>query len=278
MHLPRRCTLSLAAELSFRLLNLRNNSKRLLFATVPSVFCARLSYAPDFLSSIPPFVVASFNSRPPPPTVPETFLVPKVPCTVIGKSVWIFPLVVAACSWNAAGAGSDTVIPPFVVASSSSPFQSALPIAIATCPFVERPEPHSLVSRSTFPLVVLASTTLFKSRPRMLPFVVSIFRFTPCGVFTEKVIFARELCQKFPDSESTPPRWHRPGAAFRAYTAQIVTPSEYSTTSINGSCSSPCPLRVASTCADSSDAPLASISPLRPMTSNVCPAASFACQ
>lgn len=40
-----------------------------------------------FFSSIPPLVVATLNSRPPPPTVPDSDLGPNLPCTVIGKSV-----------------------------------------------------------------------------------------------------------------------------------------------------------------------------------------------
>jgi hypothetical protein len=40
-----------------------------------------------FFSSIPPFVVATFNSLPPPPTVPESAFELKLPCTVTGKSV-----------------------------------------------------------------------------------------------------------------------------------------------------------------------------------------------
>ena len=40
-----------------------------------------------FFSSMPPLVVATLNSRPPPPTVPERDFGPNLPCTVIGKSV-----------------------------------------------------------------------------------------------------------------------------------------------------------------------------------------------
>jgi hypothetical protein len=40
-----------------------------------------------FVSRIVPFVVATFNSRPPPPTVPESSFELKLPCTVTGKSV-----------------------------------------------------------------------------------------------------------------------------------------------------------------------------------------------
>src|ERR1700731_5380377 len=55
-----------------------------------------------FISRMVPFVVATFNSRPPPPTVPESSFELKLPCTVIGKSVRIPPLVVAASTWNSA--------------------------------------------------------------------------------------------------------------------------------------------------------------------------------
>ena len=40
-----------------------------------------------FISLIVPLVVATFNSLPPPPTVPESSFELKLPCTVIGKSV-----------------------------------------------------------------------------------------------------------------------------------------------------------------------------------------------
>src|SRR2546430_17015276 len=67
---------------------------------------------------------------------------------------------------------------------------------------------------------------------------------------TSKLIFARFPCQLL-DSEDTPPRWHRPGVLSLACTAQIVTPSEYSTTSINKSRSSSLPLLMPSTRASS---------------------------
>jgi len=51
----------------------------------------------------------------------------------------MFPFVVEARTLNSAEAGSDTVIPPLVVASSSSPFQPAFPMVTSTCPFVVRP-------------------------------------------------------------------------------------------------------------------------------------------
>ena len=40
-----------------------------------------------FISLIPPLVVETLRSRPPAPTVPESRLELKLPCTVIGKSV-----------------------------------------------------------------------------------------------------------------------------------------------------------------------------------------------
>src|SRR5580704_3635048 len=53
-----------------------------------------------FFSSIPPFVVATFNCLPPTPTVPESVFGPNVPCTVIGKSERIPPFVVAPSTLN----------------------------------------------------------------------------------------------------------------------------------------------------------------------------------
>src|SRR5580704_12553223 len=126
-----------------------------------------------FFNSIPPFVVATFNSRPPPPTVPESSFELNRPCTLIGKSVLIPPLVVAASTLNSAEDGSVTFTLPFVVISSNSPLHFALPIDTRTPPFVVFAEAHSLVDTSTSPLVVAASTTLSNRTQCTAPFVVN---------------------------------------------------------------------------------------------------------
>src|SRR6476646_1748663 len=162
---------------------------------------------------MPPFVVATFNSRPPPPTVPERDLGPNFPCTVIGKSVRMPPLVVAASTLNSAEAGSVTSTLPLGVSSSSSPLHLALPMDTRTPPLVVLAEAHSLVETSTSPLVVAACTTLSKFRQWTLPLVVNAFSRTPRGTCTSKLIFARRPCHQLPDSDSddTPPRWQRLG-------------------------------------------------------------------
>src|SRR5579863_3417708 len=160
-----------------------------------------------FFSSIPPLVVATRSSRPPPPTVPDRSFELKLPCTVIGKSVCTPPLVVEARTENSAPEGSVTFTLPFVVISSSSPSHLALPIATRTPPFVVRAEAHSLVETSTFPFVVAASTTLFKSRQCTPPFVVIAFNRTPLGTCTSKLIRACRPCQPqlLLESDETPP-------------------------------------------------------------------------
>src|SRR5437867_6004432 len=127
-------------------------------------------------------------------------------------------------------------------------------------PFVVDAEAHSLVETSTLPFVVDASTTLTRLWPSTFPFVVRAFKRTPCGTCTSNLMLARLPCHQLPlDSEETPPRWQRPGDLSLAYTAQIVTPSGYSTTSTNGSRSSPPPLQVPEACTSSPEAALASI-------------------
>ena len=84
-------------------------------------------------------------------------------------------------------AGNEACTLPLVVSSSISPLHLALPIATVTPPFVVRPETHSLVVTSTLPLVVAASTTLFRSWPRIPPLVVIAFKTTPRGTFTLKL-------------------------------------------------------------------------------------------
>src|SRR5437016_8396517 len=117
-----------------------------------------------FISLIVPLVVETFNSRPPLPTVPESSFELKLPCTVIGKSVLIPPFVVVASSLNSAEAGRTTSTLPFVLVTRNSPFHFASPIDTRIPPFVVVAEAHSLVATSTFPFVVAASTTLFRSR------------------------------------------------------------------------------------------------------------------
>src|SRR5277367_427393 len=167
-----------------------------------------------FFSPMPPFVVATFNSRPPAPTVPERVFGPNVPCTVIGKSELIPPLVVLASTLNSAEAGSVTSTLPLVVISSNSPLHLALPMDTRTPPLVVFAEAHWLVETSTLPLVVAASTTLSRLTQWTPPLVVIALRRTPGGTCTSKLIFARWLCPQFQllDSEETPPRWQRPGA------------------------------------------------------------------
>src|SRR5256884_8951783 len=138
----------------------------------------------------------------------------------------------------------------------------ALPIDRRIPPLVVVAEAHWLVETSTLPFVVAASTTLARLRPSTFPLVVRALKRTPGGTCTSKLIFARFPCQLL-DSEDTPPRWHRPGVLSLACTAQIVTPSEYSTTSINKSRSSSLPLLMPSTRASSPAAALASICPFR---------------
>src|SRR5215469_15215412 len=189
---------------------------------------------------------------------------------VIGKSVLIPPLVVAACSLNSAEAGRVTSTLPFVLATRSSPFHLALPMDTRIPPFVVVAEAHSLVETSTLPFVVAASTTLARLRPSTFPLVVRALKRTPGGTCTSKLILARVPCQLQPvDSEETPPRWQRPGVLSLACTAQIVTPSEYSTTSMNKARSSSLPLRRPSTRTSSPAAAFASICPFRLMTSRV---------
>ena len=112
--------------------------------------------------------------------------------------MWIPPFVVAARTLNSAEAGNEAWTLPLVVRSSISPLHLALPMATVTPPFVVRPEAHSLVATSTFPLVVEASTTLFRSRPRIPPFVVIAFKTTPRGTFTLKFSLVWLLCQLQP--------------------------------------------------------------------------------
>src|SRR5205807_10228283 len=125
-----------------------------------------------FVNLIAPLVVNTFNSRPPPPTVPDSSFELKFPCTVIGKSVLILPFVVDASNLNSAAAGSVTSTLPFVVFTSNSPFHFALPMDTRTPPFVVLADVHSLVETSTLPFVVAASTTLFRSRQSTFPLVV----------------------------------------------------------------------------------------------------------
>src|SRR2546429_1213595 len=145
-------------------------------------------------------------------------------------------------------------------------------------PFVVDAEAHSLVETSTLRFVVAASTTLVRLWPSAFPLVVSALKPTPLGTWSSKLILAWFPCHPPEDSEETPPRWQRPGVLSFAYTAQIVTPSEYSTTSTNGPRSSPSPLQVPEPCTSSPEAALASISPFRLMTSSVCPAFRCPCQ
>src|SRR5215472_4591779 len=188
------------------------------------------------------------------------------------------PFVVPSSSVNSAAAGSVTSTLPFVVLSFSSPLHFALPMDTWIPPFVVDAEAHSLVETSTLPFVVAASTTLARLCPSTFPFVVRAFKRTPRGTCTLKLILARFPCHHPEDSEETPPRWQRPGDLSLAYTAQIVTPSEYSTTSTNGSLSSSPPLHVPPARTSSPEAALASISPFLLMTSSVCPAFRCPCQ
>src|SRR4029077_7767460 len=148
---------------------------------------------------------------------------------------------------------------PLVDSSSSSPLHLALPMDTCTPPLVVFAEAHSLVETSTSPFVVAACTTLSRFRQWTFPLVVNAFNRTPRGTCTSKLIFARRPCHQLPDSDVTPPRWQRPGALSFAYTAQIVTPSAYSTTSINNSWSSSLPPRTPATRAASPEARFASI-------------------
>src|SRR5277367_3631280 len=167
-----------------------------------------------------PFVVVAFSSLPPAPTVPESVFGPKVPCTVIGKSERIAPLVVAASTVNSAEGGRVTSTLPFVVMSCNSPLHLALPMATRTLPLVVFAEAHSLVETSTLPLVVAACTTLSRFTQCTAPLVVDGWKSTPCGTCTSKSILARWPWDSWLDSDETPPRWQRPGAFSFAYTAQ----------------------------------------------------------
>src|SRR5205085_1639093 len=227
---------------------------------------------------LPTLVVETFNSRPRLPTVPESSFELKLPCTVIGKSVLIPPFVVVASSLNSAEAGRTTSTLPFVLVTRNSPFHFASPIDTRIPPFVVVAEAHSLVATSTFPFVVAASTTLFRSRQNTPPFVVIARRRTPRGTCTSKFTFARLPCHQLMDSDETPPRWQRPGVLSLACAAQIVTPSEYSTTSMNKLLSPSLPFLMLSARASFPEAALASISPFRLMISSVCPAFKFPCQ
>ena len=62
-------------------------------------------------------------------------------------------------------------------------------------PLVVRADAHSLVDTSTFPFVVAAFTTLFRSCPCTPPLVVNAVSRTPRGTFTSKSILARCPCQ-----------------------------------------------------------------------------------
>src|SRR5690242_7299072 len=188
------------------------------------------------------------------------------------------PFVVDASTLNSAEGGKVTSTLPLVVSSSSWPFHLALPMETRTPPLVVLAEAHSLVETSTSPFVVAACTTLSRFWQWTLPFVVIAFKRTPRGTCASKLIFARRPCHQSPDSDDTPPRWQRPGAFSFAYTAQIVAPSAYSTTSIKSSWSASLPPFLPSTRAASPDARLAPISPLVLITSRVCPAFRLPCQ
>src|SRR5215813_1205454 len=155
---------------------------------------------------MPPLVVATLRKRPAEPTFPLNSFALKLPCTVMGKSVWMPPFVVAALTSNSAEAGNLTSTLPLVVASSSSPLHLALPMDTFTPPLVVRAEAHSLVETSTLPLVVAASTTLLRSRQRIPPLVVRAVNRTPRGTWTSKRSLAWWPCHP-PDSELTPPWW-----------------------------------------------------------------------
>src|SRR5215472_19384266 len=190
------------------------------------------------------------------------------------------PFVVPSSSVNSAAAGSVTSTLPFVVLSFNSPLHFALPMDTWIPPFVVDAEAHSPVETSTLPFVVAASTTLSRLWPVTFPLVVNALRRTPFGTCTSKLMLARFPCHDHPplDSDETPPRWQRPGDLSLAYTAQIVTPSEYSTTSMNNSRSSSLPLLMLSARASPPLAPLASISPFVLTTSRVCPGLKSPCQ
>jgi len=97
---------------------------------------------------------------------------------------------------NAAGAGSDTVFHRSWWPARVRPSQSALPIAIATCPFGRAPRApfaglqiHISVGRVGF-----HNAFQITARPRMLPFVVSIFNSRRAAVFTgESYLRARAM-------------------------------------------------------------------------------------